>query len=83
MNPELLLQQLEELAEKLDIAISYSSMESDGGLCRIKNRRMILVNTRLSTPERIEVIAAALPREELEGVFVPPSVREVIERRRR
>jgi len=79
MSPEHVLDQLEALASALDIEVRYTALQSDGGLCRVGRRRVLMVNRRLPVLERIDLLARTLPLDELDNVFIPPAVRRVIE----
>jgi len=79
MSPEHVLDQLEALASALDIEVRYTTLQSDGGLCRVGRRRVLMVNRRLPVLERIDLLARTLPLDELDNVFIPPAVRRVIE----
>ena len=81
MTDTQLLQELEALAERLSIEVSVGNLGgSPGGLCRYGGKRRLLVERRLSVPERVEVFLKALSQMPLEGVFVAPGVRERIEK---
>ena len=79
MSPEELLRQFEALAERVQIEVRYSALDGEGGLCRVRNRRVIVLNSRLSIDEKVDVLARSLPREELEQMFIPPALRERIQ----
>jgi hypothetical protein len=81
-----MLGMLEAVAHKLGIWIRYESLENReenlqlrSGFCRLKGRRIILVDRRLSPEKRCDIIANALKRLDLSDVYVPPAVRERLE----
>jgi hypothetical protein len=45
------------------------------GACRVGERRVILVDRRLSVEDRIDVLCGALAGADLERVFVSPALR--------
>jgi hypothetical protein len=45
------------------------------GACRVGERRVILVDRRLSAEDRIDVLCGALAGADLERVFVSPALR--------
>ena len=53
---------------------------SRGGLCTMNERRFAFVDPRAPVPEKIMVLAAALASLDLDDVFLPPLVREAVER---
>lgn len=83
LSPEVLLEHLKNLAAQLGIEVRCRAMDTPGGLCRVRGRRLILVNESLSAADKVELVASALPLEELECIHVPPAVREAVERAHR
>jgi hypothetical protein len=80
MTDTQLLQELEALAERLSIEVSTANLEgTPGGLCRYGGKWRVMVERRLTVPERVEVFLKALSRMPLEDMFVVPEVRERIE----
>ena len=83
MNKENILQQLEELAEKLATRISYDSLRegninTKGGICRVENNYRILVDKRLPAKEKVEVIARGISKFDISQHFIAPEVRDLI-----
>jgi hypothetical protein len=65
MNEEILLNQLEELAEKLGILvrdenINIEESSSNGGLCRVEGEYILILNSKATVKEKIQVIIKAL-----------------------
>jgi hypothetical protein len=48
------------------------------GTCRVGERDVILMDRRLSSPERIEVLCVALADRDLEQVFLSPALRAMV-----
>lgn len=82
MDEVALLQELETLAEILAIEVRYDDFEGRGGLCRYRGRTCLIVNRTLPLRERLHLISRALARLPLEGVFIRPQVRELLESHR-
>ncbi|MBD3175837.1 MAG: hypothetical protein GF320_11700 [Armatimonadia bacterium] len=82
MKEQDLLEALEELAGRLDIRIRRESFRGDGGLCTLRGERLIIMNKSRTPAEQIDLLAASLGQVDLDGLFVPPQVREEIDRRR-
>lgn len=81
MTREKTLLALEDLASRIGITIRYEKMGTiSGGLCRIHDGEVILINKHLSTASKIELLAKELrlESERLEAVFVLPELRELI-----
>ena len=82
MTREQKLKELEELAERIGIEIRYEKMGTiSGGLCRIRDGEVILINKHLSTASKIELLAKELmlERDKLEKLFILPEIRELLE----
>jgi hypothetical protein len=87
MRDEDLLKELEALAARQAIRITYEDFTSEGarregGSCRVREERRILVNKRLPLKARIRVVARGLGKLDLSGEYLPPKVRTVIEEAR-
>ncbi len=80
MTDEILLQELESLAERLDIVISRVDLEGrPGGLCVVKGERRFILDRHLWPREQVEVLCKAFSRLPLDDVFLKPAVRDAIE----
>lgn len=78
------LEQLEEAARALGIEIRYEAFKgenalSTGGLCRLKGKYLLIVNTRSGINERIDAIASAVNRFDLSRTYLKPELREFLE----
>ena len=83
MDEALILQELENLAAKLAIEVIYDGdlEDSRGGLCRFGGGSCLYVNQALTVSERVGLFLSALASRPLDGVFVRPQVRELLEAR--
>ena len=84
MNEATVLQHLEEIADRLGVRLRYenlgqSGIRSEGGFCRVSGNPMILINRRDSRSRKILVLAKSLNKLNLDGIFIPPAVRKIIE----
>ncbi|MBW1743425.1 MAG: hypothetical protein JRJ47_08335 [Deltaproteobacteria bacterium] len=87
MNPEKTYQYLEELAEKAGISIRYEALTGSkygvrSGLCRIKGKNIYIMDSSQELSERITALSKCLASVDLEGIYVVPAVRELLERAR-
>ncbi|MBW1668375.1 MAG: hypothetical protein JRI79_07845 [Deltaproteobacteria bacterium] len=83
-----ILEQLEDLADKLSIEVRYERFTgegslSTGGLCRVKDRHFFIINSKASTKEKVEALGAALSRFDLGSIYVRPGLREFLSRFRK
>jgi len=84
MRREQILQELEELASKIGIEIRYERMGTlSGGLCRIHDGRVILINKHLSVASKVELLSAelALEKDKFENIFILPEIRELLDQK--
>jgi hypothetical protein len=84
MNEEVLLNQLEELAEKLGISvrdenINTEESSSTGGLCRIEGKYFLILNSKATVKEKNRVIIKALNQFDLSDIYLKPFIRELLE----
>jgi hypothetical protein len=89
VDPERCYEALETLLGRLGVRVRcepfdprlFGDLGARGGLCRIRRERVVLVDANLGLAERVGVLAGALARFDLEAVYVPPKLREIIESR--
>ncbi len=80
MRPTRLLMELETLAARLGVTVSYESLpDSRSGLCRLHDEYLLIIDRRLTKGEQVEVFLDALRGFDLEGVHVLPRIRSLIE----
>ena len=84
MNEEILLNQLEELAEKLgmlvrDENINTEESSSTGGLCRIEGQYVLILNSKATVKEKNQVMVKALQQFDLSDIYLKPVIRELLE----
>ncbi|NIS62875.1 MAG: hypothetical protein GTO13_19905 [Proteobacteria bacterium] len=85
MEENRLLQELEEIAEKLSISVQYDDLMGmdfrvRGGLCRLRGMNVIIMDRRASPRERIDLLAGALRQFDLSSMFIKPYIRLIIGR---
>ncbi|MCP4723717.1 MAG: hypothetical protein GY863_01710 [bacterium] len=78
MENPLLLQELENLATKLDITVRYEEGDFRTGICRVKDEQLLLVNKKLPEEQKIRQIAAELGKLDLSNIYILPQLREKI-----
>ena len=79
MKISLLLQELEELAERLGWEIRYEKGDFQSDSCQKDNQRLIIIQKGTSESERATHLARILGQEELNGVFLLPRVRDFLD----
>jgi hypothetical protein len=83
MNETTILQNLEGIAEKLNLKVSYENLRklrifSKGGLYRFKDDRTVLIEKSLILSDKIDTLADALVQFDLEEIYIPPAVRKIL-----
>lgn len=88
MKPEVLLEHLEQAADRLGIRVSYEQLQSSvvtGGLCKVKGVYRVIIDKRASPEERVSTLATALagfpagsPGSWIDDLEVPAKVRELL-----
>ena len=68
---------IEVRTERFDAAFP-DGRSARGGLCTLRGRRVIVVDQSAPLPDRIAIVAGALGRIDLEGVYLAPIVRATI-----
>ena len=84
MDDEILLSQLEELADKLEILvrdenINIEESSSTGGLCRVEGKYVIILNSKAIVKEKIQVMITALQQFDLRDMYIKPVIREMLD----
>ena len=82
MKINLILQELEELSNRLGWEIRYEKGDFRSGSCKKDEQRLLIIQKKASPSERVEYIAKAMSNENLDDVFILPQVRSVIENQR-
>jgi hypothetical protein len=83
MDDKTLMAQLEELAENLSIEVRYEALRKEGsffvgGLCRLKGKDILIVNSDASMGDKIRSLAKALRRFDLSRIYMRPALREFL-----
>ena len=86
MDPSAKLAALLELAESLGIEVRSaptagdSALHGGGALVRLKGREILFLDPAAAVCDQIAAAAAALRgRSEIEGKFLPPAIRELLD----
>jgi hypothetical protein len=72
--------ELEEVALRLGYQIRYEKGNFEGGYCILKESRLLVVNSRNEAERRIIIVARSLKEIGIDGIFIKPGVREIIEK---
>jgi hypothetical protein len=84
IDDEILLLQLEELADRLGILvrdenINIDDVSSSGGLCLVEGQYILILNSKTTVQEKIQVAIKALRHFDLSDIYVKPVIRKLLE----
>ncbi len=81
MNEQGILEELLALLEANDVTIRNEPLGgSGGGLCTVKGRRILFVDTEAPSIVTAAICAETLPKvADIEQIFIKPQVRQFIE----
>jgi len=79
MNPEKILEYLFDLAERMGIRIVKGKGDFNGGNCRVKEDKVIVVNNLKPVEYQSKTIAEGLAVFGLSDQYIVPAVRSFIE----
>jgi hypothetical protein len=86
MTPDAMLSALLELAQSLNITVrtmpaGMDGQHGGGSLVKLRGREIIFLDGSAATTDQVAALAAALRnRPDLENRFLPPEVREEIDK---
>lgn len=91
MTLEHLLDELARVAARVGLEVRLEAFEAGlrearvprGGLCTVRGRRVVLVDSAAPLPDQVAMLATALAEVETEQVFMPPIARATIQLYRR
>lgn len=79
MDDALASAELEQLARRLGVEVRREALPVPGGLCQLRGRWTLFLDTALSVAEQVEVLVGALRRFDLSQVYVRPALRQLLE----
>ena len=79
MKPDKILQELEDIAEILNIKIIQEKGNFKGGYCLLEKEKIIVINKLNPVEQRVRALAQAFSRLDISQVYMKPAIREFIE----
>jgi len=79
MNLQNLLQGFETLIQNLSIDLRYEKGDFSGGLCRMPDKSVFIINNKLSLENKIKLIVDELKLMDLNHIYIRPALRKIIE----
>jgi hypothetical protein len=87
MDEITILDQLEELMEKFGVQIRHEAIRQDedsvrviGGLCLLKGKYVLIINSKATVRDKIWTLAIALKQFDHDQIYIRPVLRELLER---
>ena len=87
MDEQFIIDQLEELAERFGIQIRYEPIKQDedlvklvGGLCLLRGEYVLIIDSKATTQDRIRTLAEAIKHFDIDGIYIRPVVRELLDK---
>jgi len=90
MEPEILLEELKSILEKLGIELDEKNLDDEeltinSGYCEVtsqtdgKKTRKLIIDNRFPASDRVSVILGYLKTANLDEVYITPALRDIIE----
>jgi hypothetical protein len=82
MEPDELLDELQRVADRLQVTLRFESTGGRVGRCVLHGQTLLFVDRHLSLRDRIEGLAQGLADLDYESIFMPELVRDLLHSRR-
>ncbi|OGP62300.1 MAG: hypothetical protein A2169_06305 [Deltaproteobacteria bacterium RBG_13_47_9] len=83
----MLIDQLEELAERFGVKIRYEPVKQEedsvnivGGLCLLKGEYVLIIDSKKGRRDKIRTLAAAVKQFDLDQIHIRPVLRELLDK---
>ncbi|MEO0005758.1 MAG: hypothetical protein ABIK49_07145 [candidate division WOR-3 bacterium] len=63
---------LEERCKELGLKVIYDDLRGEGGMCRLRNEYLVIINRRAAVHTKIRILEQALKRYEAKTTVIPP-----------
>jgi len=79
-----ILEQLEELANSLEIPVRYEQIKKEssffpGGLCKVKGEDILIINSMATVEDKIQILVKAVTSFDISQVYMRPVLREFLD----
>jgi hypothetical protein len=79
MKEDEVLSGLESVMTTLGVQVRYEKGDFAGGLCKLKDKQLLILNSAMPPNQKIKILASELSQMELDNVFMVPALRQVID----
>lgn len=76
-----LYQELEDLATRLGLPVVLDRGNFRGGICTVDGEEIVVLNKSMPLEQRARYLIEAIGTKDLNGIFIKPAVRNLIEER--
>ena len=83
MDDEVLVEQLELVAERLGVQVRFEDTDGPGGLCVLRGETILFVHPDLDLEDQVLVMGSSLAKLDIDGGFMVPEVRDLLEAMRK
>jgi len=87
MDEITIINQLEELIKSFGVQIRHEAIKQDedlvkvvGGLCLLRGEYIFIINSKVTTMDRIMALATALKHFDLDRIYLRPVLRELLDK---
>jgi len=87
MDENTIIEQLEELIKSFGVQIRREPIKQDedlvkmvGGLCLLRGKYILIINSTATTVDRIKTLATALKHFDLDQIYLRPVLRELLDK---
>lgn len=81
-NKEIIIKDLIEVFQNLGFSVRVEKGNFKGGFCMLREQKIFLMNKNLEQEKKINILIKNLSEIGIEGIFVKPNIREMIEKER-
>jgi hypothetical protein len=80
-----LVDELSEAARRLGLEVRREKIlrevgyRARGGACRFRDRNLIILDREMTSADQVEILVEALRGQDLEGLYLSPAARRLIE----
>ncbi len=68
---EQVLFELEQRCAELGLKVIYDDLHGEGGMCRLRNQYLVIINRRAGVPTKIRMLEQALKKFQTKSAVVP------------
>jgi hypothetical protein len=87
MDENTIIEQLEELIKSFGVQIRREPIKQNedlvkviGGLCLLRGEYILIINSKVTTMDRIMTLATALKHFDLDQIYLRPVLRELLDK---